>query len=360
MLFAAARMRAVGLLCLPSTLLAFSISATALAQSSPTSRLEEVARAGDAMPRLHSLLVSQHGQLSIERYFNGARPGDLANVKSVSKSVVSALVGIAIEQGYLDGVEVPIGSYFASELSGEGDADKARITVRHLLTMQSGLESTSNGRYAAWTAHEDWIAAALHKPLESLPGRRMQYSTGNTHLLSAMLTRATGMTTLEFGREVLGEPLGFELAEWPRDPSGVYVGGNDMNLTPRQMLAFGELYLNGGARNGRQVVPAAWVDASLQPHAHSPVGEARDYGYGWWICRLAGYRAPHAWGYGGQFIVLVPDLGLVIVTTSSAEPSPTSHEHANDVYQLIQRVISVVGEQRSVLPAHARQAAVMP
>lgn len=357
MLLAAARMRAVGALCLSSALLAPSIRATAAEKDSVSGRLAEAALAGEAMPRLHSLLVSERGQVLVERYFNGVDPDDLANVKSVSKSVLSALVGIAIEKGYLGGLEAPIGPYFTSELAGQSSTDKAAISVQQLLTMQSGLESTSNGHYAAWTAHDDWVAAALEAPLEMSPGRQMQYSTGNSHLLSALLTRATGMTTLDFAREVLARPLGFTLAEWPRDPKGIYVGGNDMNLTPRQMLAFGELYLNGGASHGRQIVPASWVDASLRAHVRSPVGEGRDYGYGWWICRLAGYVAPHAWGYGGQFIVLVPALDLVIVTTSSAAPGPASHEHANDVYQLIQRVIQVVGEDRSATLPDERQAA---
>jgi CubicO group peptidase (beta-lactamase class C family) len=358
MLVAAARTRAVGALCSICALL-LSNRAAAFDELAAANRLDEIALEGQALPRLHSLLITQRGQLLLERYFNGVSPDDLANVKSVSKSVLSALVGIAIDRGYLAGVEAPIGPFFTAELAAQGDHDKARITVQQLLTMQSGLESTSNGHYAAWTAREDWVAGALHAPLETSPGSQMQYSTGNTHLLSALLTRATGMTTLAFAREVLAEPLGFTLAAWPRDPQGVYVGGNDMNLTPRQMLAFGELYLNGGATQGRQIVPSAWVEASLQPHAHSPVGDDRDYGYGWWICRLAGYVAPHAWGYGGQFIVLVPDLELVVVTTSSAAPGPTSHEHANEVYQLIQRVIGVVGEQRSI-PTRERQAALRP
>ena len=215
---------------------------------------------------------------------------------------------------------------------------RSRI-AENLLTMQAGLRSTSNDNYRAWISTDNWIESALSQPLETLPGRQMQYSTGDSHLLSAILTQATGRSTLEFARAVLAEPLGFTLSPWPRDPQGIYVGGNDMKLTPRQLLAFGELYLNGGRAGGRQIVPAAWVEASLRPQSKSLLGEGRYYGYGWWICTLAGQRAPHAWGYGGQFVVLVPALDLVIVTTSSSHPDAAANEHANQVYQLLQYII---------------------
>ena len=291
------------------------------------------------MPRLQSLLVSHRGRLVLERYFNGYGPDDLANVKSVSKSILSALVGIAIQQGYISRVDAEIGEYFAEELASELEPRKSKITVENLLTMQAGLRSTSNDNYRAWISTDNWVESALSQPLETLPGRQMQYSTGDSHLLSAILTQATGRSTLEFARAVLAEPLGFTLSPWPRDPQGIYVGGNDMKLTPRQLLAFGELYLNGGRAGGRQIVPAAWVEASLRPQSKSLLGEGRYYGYGWWICTLAGQRAPHAWGYGGQFVVLVPALDLVIVTTSSSHPDAAANEHANQVYQLLQYII---------------------
>jgi CubicO group peptidase (beta-lactamase class C family) len=305
--------------------------------------LDHAVALGERMPRLQSLLVSHRGTRVLERYFHGHRPDELANIKSVSKSMISALVGIAIERGYIGSVDVSIDEYFPVQLA-ETDPSKARITIENLLTMQAGLRSTSNGHYGAWIQNPNWVDAVLGQPLESRPGEAMLYSTGNTHLLSAVLTQATGRDTLEFAREVLAEPLGFKLAAWPRDPQGIYVGGNDMELTPGQMLAFGELYINEGRAGSRQIIPAEWVDASLRPHATSPVGDDRAYGYGWWICTLAGYRAPHAWGYGGQFIVLVPDLDLVIVTTSAWIPDAIANEHANRVYALLQHVIRVVAE----------------
>jgi len=202
--------------------------------------------------------------------------------------------------------------------------------------MQAGLASTSNRNYGAWVLSPDWIGYALKQPMQSPPGTRMQYSTGNTHLLSAILTQATGMDTLQFARKVLGEPLGFHLAAWPRDPQGIYFGGNDMELTPRQMLSFGELYLNGGRANGKQIVPAAWVEASLQPHAVSTREHGRYYGYCWWIREMGGFETPYAWGYGGQFIILVPELDLVVVTTSNSIPNDDRRTHRRDIQELVE------------------------
>jgi CubicO group peptidase (beta-lactamase class C family) len=152
------------------------------------------------------------------------------------------------------------------------------------------------------------------------PGSTVEYSTGSTHLLSAILTQASGESTWSFAQKNLAGPLGFELARWTRDPEGVYFGGNEMGLTPRQMLDFGLLYLRGGrTADGVQVVPESWVTATCAPRGRS-YRSGRRYGYGWWIRDLAGREVCYAWGYGGQFIFVIRDLDLVVVTTSSTDP----------------------------------------
>jgi CubicO group peptidase (beta-lactamase class C family) len=299
---------------------------------------------GESLPRLHSLLVSFEGTRVLERYFNGHDRFDTANVKSVSKSVISALVGIAIERGDVGGVGEPISDYFDKTRPGEPLASRGRITIGNLLSMQSGLETTSNRNYGAWVLSPNWVDAALEQPFVRPPGTTMIYSTGNTHLLSAILTRATGRSTLQFARDALTEPLGFELATWPRDPQGICFGGNDRDWTPRQMLAFGQLYLDGGRAGGRQVVPADWIEASLRFRTQSTRERGRYYGYGWWMRDMAGYWSAYAWGYGGQFIVLVPELDLVVVTTSSSAPGTGRRSHTRAVYDLVEhRVIAPSG-----------------
>jgi len=302
----------------------------------PVIQLDAAAERANSLPRLHSLLVSHDGELILEKYLNGRSASSIANVKSVSKSVISALVGIAIDEGHIEGVDQPIEDFFGDTLAIDADARKGQITIGDLLTMQAGLETTSNRNYGAWVLSADWVGFALGQPREYSPGILMEYSTGNTHLLSAILTSATGTSTLAFARDSLGEPLGFHLAAWPKDPQGIYFGGNDMEFTSRQMLAFGELYLNGGRANGRQVIPAAWIEASLQPRALSTREVGRSYGYGWWVRDMAGYATPYAWGYGGQFIMLVPELDLVVVTTSSSNPGDERRAHLRQLYDLIE------------------------
>lgn len=304
--------------------------------------LDSAAAAGAGLPRLHSLLVSHRGTVVLERYYNGTRPSRPANVKSVSKSVISALVGIAHARGHITNLEQPIGDFFP-ELAD--DPDKRAIRIVDLLTMQAGLESTSGRNYGAWVQSRNWVRDALRRPLLSPPGTRVDYSTGNSHLLSALLTRATKKSTWQFAQETLAKPLGFSLARWPRDPQGVYFGGNDMLMTPRQMLAFGELYLRRGRVGGIEVVPGRYVDASFVPRGQSRWGSDRYYGYGWWIRQLDGHPAFYAWGYGGQFIFVVPTLDLVVTTTSVSTPGGERRGHNRSIYELVEReIVRVIGE----------------
>ena len=166
----------------------------------------------------------------------------------------------------------------------------------------------------------------------------MQYSTGSSHLLSAILTRATGMSTLQYARTRIFRPLGIELAAWTRDPQGIYFGGNEMLMTPRQMAAFGELYLRRGRADGRQVVPEAWIEASFVPRGRSG-WSGQEYGYGWWIRDLAGHQAYYAWGFGGQYIFVIPALDLVVVTTSSTTVSEERRRHRRTVFDLVERFV---------------------
>jgi CubicO group peptidase (beta-lactamase class C family) len=293
-------------------------------------------KAAGSLPRLHSLLINRRGALVLERYFHGTRASSLANIKSASKSVISALVGIAIQRGLIPGVDAPIAPYFPELLGPDADAVRRSITIGDLLTMRSGLESTSSRNYGAWVQSSNWVRYALTRPLEDRPGGRMIYSTGDMHLLSAILTKAAKQSTWEFARDTLAEPLGFTLARWPQDPQGIYFGGNDMEMTSRQMMAFGQMYLDRGRANGRQVVPAKWVEASFVVRAQSPRGFGeRFYGYGWWIRDMAGHQVYYAWGYGGQFIFIVPDLDLVVVTTSSTA-SEDRRGHLQAVYRLVE------------------------
>ena len=161
----------------------------------------------------------------------------------------------------------------------------------------------------------------------------------NTHLLSPILTIPTCKSTLPFARHTPRQPLAFRLANWPRVPQGLFFRLNDMAFTPTLMMAFGRLYLDDGRANGSQIIPADWTRASLRPRAVSTREIGRFYGYGWWVREMAGYWTPFAWGYGGQFIILVPELDVIVVTTSSSFPSEERRPHLRQLYDLIEHLV---------------------
>ena len=318
---------------------------TAPASVSPDRKpatIADAARAASELPRLHSLLVSHRGTLVLEHYAKGFRATRLANIKSASKSIISALVGIAIARGHIKSVDEPIATYFP-ELRRDPDRRKIAITIDDLLTMRSGLESTSGSNYGEWVRSRNWVRHALERPVVSEPGSDMEYSTGTTHLLSAILTKTTKMSTWQFAQTALMRPIGVTLSQWTRDPQGIFMGGNEMLMTPRQMVAFGELYLNEGRHNGKQVVPDSWVKTSCEPRTYSRWGSDRRYGYGWWIRELGGRETCFAWGFGGQYIFVFRDLGLVVVTTSSVDTDEERRGYRRALFDLIEHnIISTI------------------
>ena len=303
-----------------------------------TSAFAEARAAAAALPRLYTMIVTVRGATVVEYYAKGFAATRITNVKSASKSVISTLVGIAIERGLIKSVKEPIVRYFP-QLARNPDPRKARITIEDLLTMRSGLVSTSFDNYGAWVGSRNWIDYILSRPLEADPGTEMEYSTGNSHLLSAILTKATGQNTWAFAQEALARPLGFALSRWPRDPQGFYFGGNDMLMSPGQLLALGDLYLHGGRKGGRQLLPASWVDASCTGRGRSRFNPDQTYGYGWWLRDFAGRQGCFAWGYGGQYVIVFRDLGLVVVTTSSTIVSDERRDHRRQIFDIVERLI---------------------
>jgi CubicO group peptidase (beta-lactamase class C family) len=300
--------------------------------------MPQVYRRAAELPRLRSMLVQVRGRLVGERYFHGATRTRRANIKSASKSIISALVGIAIDAKMVRGVDQPIGELLPREVAATNDPRKARITVGNLVSMRAGLQSTSFDNYGGWVTSGNWVRDALRRPFVTDPGGPMVYSTGSSHLLSAILTRASGMSTYELARRRLAAPLGITLAGWTRDPQGIYFGGNDMFLTPLDMMKVGELYLRRGAYRGRQIVPQWWVDSSFVPRTVSPWNGHR-YGYGWWSRPSGEHVVYFAWGYGGQFIFIAPALELVVVTTSDAESQRTGG-HNDAIHALVDELIA--------------------
>lgn len=260
--------------------------------------------------RLHSVLIIRHGYLVSETYFENFQANTPHEVFSCTKSVISALVGIAIEQGYIDSVQHPVLDYFPERTIAHNDPSKQAITLEHLLTMTSGLDSDRDMAYS-----QDWVQFMLDQPIVTEPGTQFSYNSGNTHLVSAILQKTTGMRPEDYAQARLFAPLGITNFTWDTDPGGLNIGGWGLQMTPRDMAKFGYLYLHGGEWNGQQVVPADWVKMTTPTYIDT--GDGRGYGYAWWQLSFGGYAAL---GYGGQEIIVLPEQDVLVVFTSQSRP----------------------------------------
>ncbi|WP_343347484.1 serine hydrolase [Sphingomicrobium sp. XHP0239] len=307
-------------------------------------QVDQLIERAASLSTLEGLLVLRDGETLIEERFNGGPPLDAAvNIKSASKSVISALVGIAIDRGILDGTDQKVLSLLADDAPSDPDPRLRELDIGHLLSMQAGLERTSGDNYGRWVSSGDWVDYALSRPFVADPGGRMLYSTGSTHLLSAMLTEASGRSTWELARDWLGMPLDIAIPQWERDQQGIYLGGNQMSMSPRGMARFGELYRLGGTISGNEIVPSDWIEASWTPRTRSP-WSGEQYGYGWFLTNLAGHPVRYAWGYGGQMIFIVPDLALTVVMTSDSNVARGS-DHIDDLRALLAEQIIPAAEK---------------
>lgn len=288
----------------------------------------------ERLPRIRSLIVMRDGEVLAEHRFNNGPPLDRpVNIKSASKSILSGLVGIAIARGVLTGADQGVLPILRADAPADPDPRLARVTIGNLLSMQAGLERTSGEYYGRWVSSPNWVRYALSRPFVEEPGGRMLYSTGSSHLLSAVLTRASGRSTHALAQDWLAQPLGIAIPPWPRDPQGIYFGGNDMLMSPRALARFGEMYRLDGRIDGRQVVPAAWIRESWRARTNSP-WSGQGYGYGWFVTEARGHPVRFAWGYGGQMLYIVPDLGLTVVMTSDAT-GPRAGGHIDALHALL-------------------------
>ncbi|CAN5671904.1 serine hydrolase [soil metagenome] len=287
------------------------------------------------LAQLRTLLVAVDGETVLAEAFRGPALDRAVNVKSVSKTLVATLTGAAIEKGALPGVDAPVLPYLQRRAPSGLDPRAGRITVAHLLTMTSGLEPTSGARYGAWVQSRDWVGYALSRPMLGEPGRTRGYSTGDYHLLGAVLAEATGQSLHALARAWIGRPLGFDVPPWTRDPQGLFMGGNEMALSPRAMIAFGEAMRRGGG----PVVGGAWLREAWTPKTRSPFS-GHSYGYGWFIADLGGTRVHYARGYGGQMIYVAPSAGVSVAITSDPSLPARSGGHAGDLNRLVaERII---------------------
>jgi len=272
---------------------------------------------------MDGLLVIRNGYIIAEGYYNGYDRLIPHNIKSVSKSFLSALTGIAFSKGFLDSLDQKVLDYFPEYIHPGLDPRKYDITIRHLLTMRMGIEREEENLWDV-VQSANWIETIFELPLLYDPGQRMRYNSCQTHLLSAILEKSSRMTTFEFAERYLANPMGITIDQWVRDPQGYYFGGSEMYFTPREMATLGYVYLKKGWFNNWQLVPKDWVEFTLTASTNNAPNEwgawkNYNYAYLWWLGQFNNYAVFMAYGYGGQFVICFPDLNMVIVSTAETE-----------------------------------------
>lgn len=276
-----------------------------------------------ASPDTRCLLVERNGVLVQEEYLNGYTADRFYDLRSVTKSIISILIGIAIDKGFINNVDETIEDYLG-EILPELEPEKGAITIRHLLTMSSGLPWRELGYtstdFGSWVTSDDQIMWILDKPLFDPPGEYWNYNTGASHILSAILTSATDLSAKDFAQQYLLTPLGSEVGDWSVDSRGNNFGGHGISLTAPDMIKIGRMMLNGGIYNGTQIVSHNWVAESTEflYSTNWAVPYGQGYGYLWWIGydNETGITFFFAHGYGGQFIINVPEHNTVIAAAT--------------------------------------------
>lgn len=303
-----------------------------------TQSREQLINEAEQLTRLHGFVVIQDDHVVLDVDVRGADNRTPVNIKSVSKSVLSLLTGMAIHQGYLDSIEQPIAPLLGRFQIDHEDPRFEQITIEHLLTMQSGLESTSGRNYGRWVAQDNWTKYALSRPIVAEPGTRMIYSTGNSHILAALLTEVTGQSLHALAQEWLGETLRIQIPPWLQSPEGVFFGGNDMYLSARALAHIGRIYLNGGKVNEHQFIAADWIQNSFSPRTQSVFSDD-PYGLGWFYYTFSlDGESVEAWygrGFGGQMLYIIPSLNVSIAMISSPNP-PSSGQYTRQIHQFVE------------------------
>ncbi|MBU0476302.1 MAG: beta-lactamase family protein [Bacteroidetes bacterium] len=294
-------------------------------------KLEAAFGEAQQIENLKSFVIYHNGKIIKEAFFNEGGSDVPHDVRSVTKSVISLLVGIAIDKGFIQSAEQPIGDYLRPIYS-DISIEKANIKISHLLTMSSGIEWYELGGigYNDWITSSNQVQFVLDKPLSAQPGQIFNYNSGALHLLSVIISQASEMSTMDFARKYLFAPLDIGKRNWSTDKQGYNNGSAGLQITPYDMVKIGQLILNGGEYNGKKIVSPEWIKqirtSKISTNTSMPF--ANGYSYCWWRGQNSKGNYSFANGYGGQFIVVVPNLELIVVATNkwSGVSSTTANE----------------------------------
>jgi CubicO group peptidase (beta-lactamase class C family) len=281
-----------------------------------TQKLNDAFTTAGTYSGLKSLVVSKDGVIIKEAYFGAGGADKTHDVRSVTKTVTSLLVGIAIREGYIKSTDQTIG-----ELLPNVPSDKAGIKIHDLLTMSGGFSWNELGQvseYSNWINSGNQVNYILNRTIAAQPGQVFVYNSAALHLLSVAVSHSSNMSTLNFAKKYLFDTLGLKVTYWEQDRQGYNNGAAGLNISPHDMIKIGELISNRGMYNGRQIVPSDWIDQTVKTQISTNNAQLFGPGYGYGIWTGQNNKGNYAWanGYGGQFIVIVPNLKLVVVATN--------------------------------------------
>ena len=273
---------------------------------------------------VYSLLIVKNGCIVSESYFNGMTSNDSFSVRSVTKSVIGTLVGIAERRQLIQNTHRKLKDYFPEYFQTVSDPLKNSITIEHLLTMTSGFQwnETADRLYG------DYMESAITLPMDNAPGEVFNYNSSNPHLLSGVITKAAQKSTLDFANTYLFDPMNIMIKQWNVDPQGYYLGGTGLFMTARDMAKIGFLYLNHGCYRGKNIICDDWIESAWSDHIADP---AIGYGYLWWLMESGGHKIAYAFGYGGQMIYVVKDFQLVVVITADPNVNAQTAQNTRDL-----------------------------
>lgn len=314
-----------------------------------------IAQALPNFPAVTGVVVVRHGVLATEVYLGRYNADTVVNIRSVTKSVTSTLVGIALQRGDLASIDITVGEAIPDRIPADADPAVADLTMRSFLSMSSGLWWDGHDDWPMLLAAENWVENTLRQPIVAGPGEQFVYNTGGSHLIGVMLAEVLGVALEDYAAEHLFAPLGIVPGAWQRSPQGEVNGGSGLELLPRDMAKLGYLLGRGGAWNGSPIVEAGYAAAATtrQSDGEAVTGGAIGvaYGFQWWITNDTGYEAFFALGFGGQYVYVVPALDLVVVVAAGyddeAGESPILTSHRPIPEQIVIPTIVDVVQRRA-------------
>lgn len=301
---------------------------------------------------MKSIVISRNDTIVKEQYFNSSGSNIAHDVRSVTKTVTALLIGIAIDKGYISSTEDEIGTYL-SPIVGNISPDKSQLKIKHLLTMSSGLEwyewgnyGANNNEYNNWWRSSDQINYLLNRNFAYSPGTYFNYNSAGSHLLSIIVSQSTNMSTEDFAKQYLFEPLEINFNNWIKDKRGYNNGGAGLSIAPHDMQKIGSLMLNKGLYKNKRIVSEKWIDEMIkfQISTRDANSFANGYGYQTWLWNNGGNSYFDAMGYGGQFILIVPTKKMVITATCDWQ-NPSSSVADNNWYTIMNTIAN------SIIPA---------